>query len=97
MKPSPGRIVLFNVPNVGWRPMMVTSVGGPTKWAVGEGENPAYVNGWAKLCPTDCRDRGLMNRLNEEFDPWPVVANEYPVSAAYEGEDPGCWRWPPRI
>lgn len=96
MTPSPGRILQFHVPYVGWRPMLVTSVGGPTKWAVGDGENPVYVNGWAKLCPTDCDKVALMSKLSKEV-PDVVVANEYPVVNAYEGEDFGNWRWPPRV
>lgn len=96
-KPSPGRILQFNIPHIGWRPMIVTSVGGPTKWAVGDGENPVYVNGWAKLCPTDCEKDDLMRKLSDEIQGEVIDKNEYPVVQAYEGEAEGNWRWPPRV
>lgn len=97
MTPSVGRILHYHVPFVGWRPLLVTHVGGPTKWAVGDGENPIYVCGWAKLCPIDISKPALMDKLTEELGREVLIKNEYPVENSYEGVDFGCWRWPPRV
>lgn len=98
MKPSIGRILHYHVPFVGWRPMMVTSVTGPVKWAVGDGVNPATINGWAQLDPDDLDKQNLMSKLSEEVgDNKLVNHHEYPVTSAVEGDDTGNWRWPPKV
>lgn len=95
MKPSPGRIVHFNVPHVGWRPMMVTSVKREVLEALA-GLPSFKVCGWAKLGPDDCADVDKMLKLTSMFNR-AIVANEVPVLHVSEGEDEGSWRWPPRI
>jgi hypothetical protein len=95
--PVIGQTLHYFVPFVGWRPMTVTSVGGPTKWAVGDGENSLYVNGWAKLDPEDGYKKALMEKLSDHLGRDVVVRNEYPVVHGLEGEDFENWRWPPKV
>jgi len=97
MMPSPGRIVHVNVPLVGWRPMMITTVEGPHEATDGS-TNAQFITGWAKLSPEDCDNRDLMARLGGELSTIKVlVQNEVPVHRAYEGVEPENWRWPPRV
>jgi len=95
--PGPGRILHYHVPFVGWRPMIVTSVSGPTSWYNDKGVNPSTINGWAILDPEDCGKQNLMDKLTQETgDNHLVNHHEYPVIRSVEGEDFGNWRWPPR-
>jgi hypothetical protein len=91
MKPSIGRTLHYNVPGIGWRPLLVTGVVHPVRSVDG----PLHVSGWAKLDPGDLTwGDGI---CTYKSDGEAFVGTEMPVENSYEGERERNWRWPPRV
>ena len=92
MKPSPGRIVHYHVPDIGWRPMLVTGVE-----TTGHERDPSYtVSGWAKLDPHDLLNPGPAIKALQVDGCW-IEGSELAVFKSTEGTRNDQWRWPPRV
>ena len=94
MIPSAGRIVHYNVPDIGWRPMMITTVA--AEGSTDPAQPTRYlVSGWAKLDPSDVT-YGMMGYAYK-VDGEGYIGTERPVEQATEGLREFQWRWPPRV
>ena len=102
MKPSIGRIVQYNLPGMGWRPMIITGVHGPHEATDGS-MNPQFISGWVKLDPDDLVWR--VGGVGYEIDGDQHVGTEHPLTRCYEhglaiGDGHTVkhgWRWPLRV